>query len=171
MTNKKISINRKNFAYSLPDGSYKIRYRVLSNDKTQYSDWSEYIKIVPPSSIKQLLGTIFPVYSYNSPILTVSVNFAATQQIIVQSFDVYVSWYIGSSWQPWKWATTILWTNNSSLPTINLTKDTGATKGRIAMVASTYPLLTSSQISAMTTTGNPGNMNYVFVDTTGYSTP
>lgn len=168
MANKTISIDRSTLLTSAPDGSYRVRYRVLSNDKSQVSEWSEYKKIVPSSSIHTSLGTIIPSYAYSNPTLTVYITLKATQVKIVNSFDFYVSWKISGTWQPWKLVNTLPWNGNSF--TLNITKDTGATNGRVAMFASTYPLLTSAQISLATTTGNPGNMNYVFVDTVGIVT-
>jgi hypothetical protein len=175
MPNKKISIDKSNVPASAKDGSYSIRYRILSSDKVQSTEWSEYISAVPSTTIGSTLNvvvgasTIGANYSYNSPTLTITVNFAANQIKLVNSFDFYVSWKTGATWSSWQFVNTVNWTSNSFI--VNFTKPAGASMGKVAMFASTYPLLTSTEVTNSTSTKKIGNMNYVFVDNTGYSTP
>jgi len=167
----KSKIARKDLLASAPDGTYKIRYKILSNDKLGETTWSSYYTIYPSLTVFQITrGAVAGAYSYTSPNLTVSWQIPTDKNPFVSYYDVYFQWYIGGVWQNWKFYKTVSSTNGVDY-SLTVTKDTSATRGRAAVFAATYPKLTSTEIDNSGTTGNNGYRNKLFVTASNTSTP
>jgi hypothetical protein len=166
----KSKIAKKDLLASAPDGTYKVRYKILSNDKLGETTWSPYYVIVPSQTISTITGTITPTYTYTSPNLTVSWQIPTNKTPFVTYYDVYFQWYISGVWQSWKFYKTISSTNSVDY-SLTVPKDATATRGRAAVFAATYPKLTSTEIDNSTTSGKNGYMNRLFVTSTYTSTP
>ena len=166
----KSKIAKKDLLASAPDGTYRVRYQILSNDKLGKTDWSPYYVLTPSKTVSAITGTITPTYAYTSPNLSVSWQIPTNKTPFVTYYDVYFQWYIGSSWQNWKLYKTISSTNSVDY-SLTVPKDATATRGRAAVFAATYPKLTSTEIDNSGTSGKNGYMNRLFVTTTYTSTP
>jgi hypothetical protein len=158
----KSKISRKDLPASSPNGTYKIRYQILSKDALGATAWSPYYTLTPSKTISLITGTINPVYTPATPDLTVSWQIPAAKTPFVTYYDVYFQWYIGAVWKDWKFYKTISSTNGVDY-SLTVTKDTSATRGHAAVFAATEPKLTSAEIVASTTSGKNGFMNRLFL--------
>lgn len=162
MSNRKIQIPKKDLDSSNTDGKFRIRYRVLSQDKLSATAWSDYIDLVPSKRLLSITGTITPSYTYSSTDGTVTVSWKvpADKSPYVKYYDVYFQWFTTAN-QDWRYygkATSTDGVNYS----YTAPKMTGTTKARAAAFAATYPTLTNTEINASSTSGKPGYMNLVF---------
>lgn len=162
----KSKIAKKDLLASAPNGTYKIRYQILSNDKLGQTEFSPYYTLTPSKSVATITGTITPTYTAATPNLTVAWQIPTTKTPFVTYYDVYFQWYIGSVWQDWKFYKTIFSTNGVDY-SLTVAKDATATRGHAAIFAATYPKLTSAEIVASGTSGNNGYMNRLFVSASG----
>jgi hypothetical protein len=169
MAIKKIQIPRISIDSTAPDGTYKLRYRILSENKNLYSEWSPYSIVTPSKSVVAITGTITPTYSYTSPNLTVNWTLTTGRIPYISKYDVYVEWYITSTNRTWVYCGQA--TSNDGLSySFTTSKITGATKARAAVFAATYPKLSNDDINNCVS-GKNGFMNKLFIMATYYNTP
>jgi len=163
----KSKIAKKDLLASAPDGTYRIRYQILSNDKLGQTAWSPYYVLTPSKTVSQITGGITPTYTPSTPNLTVAwqIPAVAAKTPFVTYYDVYFRWYIGGAWKDWKFYKTISSSNGVDY-SLTVAKDTTATRGHAAVFAATSPKLTSAEIVNSGTSGNNGNMNRLFVSAT-----
>jgi hypothetical protein len=164
---KQVKISRQNLQSTSVQGKYKIRYRVLSSNKSPLTNWSDYVELVPSKTIIGTTGTVTPQYSYTSPNVTIS--WTISTPTYVKYYDVYIQWYTTSA-QDWVYYATVTSTDNTNY-SYTAPKISGATKVRAAVFSATYPKLTNSEINAAGTSGNNGYMNLVFNNTAYTNTP
>jgi hypothetical protein len=75
-------------------GEYQLRYRVISEDKNTFSEWSPIYKIIAPT----VATLISPLVTINSIYTRVSANLATINWEIppilstIQEYDLYVKW-------------------------------------------------------------------------------
>lgn len=111
---QKIIVPYNNLPYSTSDGSYHVRYRVITESKDIFSSWSARYK-VPAVPVSDIVGVD---YNPNATIVsdgdTVSINWTVPENILLDTFDVYVKWSAQgeqpteSEWDAltWKYVTT-----------------------------------------------------------------
>jgi hypothetical protein len=116
-----------NFLGSETSLFYKVRYRVVSEDKNRYSHWSQFHEIVTettadevgynpasptttsiphsvivtkPSHLAEISWTM-PALLISSP--TDAQKILQAKQSSIKQFDVYVSWKVSGTWSPWSY--------------------------------------------------------------------
>jgi len=138
------------------DGSYLLKYRIVSDDGTQKSHLSPIYKIFLPMTISEILGFAKPIVSSylssnataisSSPSIPSAIVASGTsnkvytyswqlfdhQNSIVKNFDVYFRWKISGVWTDWVFAGT---TPNNSF---SVSKYSDSTNVQGAISASTY---------------------------------
>lgn len=78
-------------------GEYQVRYRVVSEDKNSFSEWSPAYKIVAPS-VNQLLNPNGGSTTINSVYTRTSANLAAINWEVpsilapITEYDLYIKW-------------------------------------------------------------------------------
>lgn len=150
---QKIIIPYNNLPYSTSDGSYHVRYRVITESKDIFSSWSPRYK-VPAVPVSQIVGVD---YDPNAVIVsdgdTVSLNWTVPENILLDTFDVYVKWSAQNDtptepeWDalPWSYITTTQ-ANSASLAIPAASKVSQITAVSYTSTVATYTTATTHNL-------------------------
>lgn len=89
---QKIIVPYNNLPYSTSDGSYHVRYRVITESKDIFSSWSPRYK-VPALAVSDIVGENYdPNTVISSDGDTVRISWTVPENILLDTFDVFVKW-------------------------------------------------------------------------------
>ena len=124
---KKVVINQSDLPYLSKNGTYYLRYRVVSGNKTDTSAWSQ-VYAVTPNSVISILGnssqTVVPSYKSDGSTINLTWNIPST--LVADNFDIFVNWSTTSDYSSgtsgWIYAATTISNNYQiSIPSAYLT--------------------------------------------------
>ncbi len=93
MSVKKVTIEKKDFPPLSPDGEYLVRYRIISEDKNRTSHWSPVYKLDAKPFIQDV--------DSNIEVAPAGILITWGDQNKAALYDIFVSFKIGGTWQPY----------------------------------------------------------------------
>lgn len=124
---KKVVVSQSELPYLSKDGTYYVRYRIISENKTDTSAWSQ-IYSVTPNSVITVLGnstqSVVPLYKSDGS--TINLTWNIPSSLVADNFDIFVNWSTTSDYSSgtsgWIYtATTISNNYQISIPSAYLT--------------------------------------------------
>lgn len=95
---QQIAISQLELPVVASDGNYYLRYRIVSEDKSNTSTWSQTYA-VKPKTLWQILGiSANPQYSYSSDGSNLGISWTIPKALVDNSFDIFVKYDSDTTW-------------------------------------------------------------------------